>query len=94
MLCLRKASATTLIALADASIPRVVSGVYINGYCRLTCLDNIGPDVIETSIDLLLQEWRRRMMYILNTERILRCQSRRSCHSIAAMSGDNFLVCL
>ncbi len=58
-----------------------------------TGLDDSGRDVSEHSIDLFSRELGRNLMDVVDTHGILGRQRRRGRHGVAAMSGDDLLVC-
>lgn len=62
--CLSKASATTSIVSAEASIPKNSQhhGSHFHA-SRITGLDNIDANVLDASIDLLFDKLGGRMMY-------------------------------
>ena len=57
-----------------------------------TSLDDINADVIETGIDLLFDESRRRVVYFVYPLSILGGQGCGSRHSIAFMHGNDPLI--
>jgi len=63
--------------------------------CRLlTNFDDIAADVFETGFNLLCHECRRSDMDSLDTKGILGRQGSRRGHCVAAMGGQNLLICL
>ena len=64
------------------------------GGSKLTRLDNIHPNVLNNSIDLFPQKLGRDMVNIVNPLRVLGRERRCGRHGIAAMGGDDLLVCL
>jgi hypothetical protein len=60
----------------------------------LTRLDNIHPNILHHSINLLPQERCRDMVYIVHTPGVLRRERRRGRHGVAPVGGNDFLVCL
>lgn len=60
----------------------------------LTGLDDIGPDVVQTGVDLLSHERRRHFMNAMDALCVLCRQRRRRRHGIAAVRCDDLLVCL
>jgi hypothetical protein len=93
--CLRKASATTSIDAADASMPDANQSYATPTLESMnTGFNNINADVLTNGIDLLPQELWWCVMYVLHTKSILSRQSSCSSHCIAAMRRDNLLICL
>lgn len=57
-----------------------------------TSLDNVDSNIIHTSLDLLLDEFARNLMNRSHAQCVLCRQCSLRGHSIAAMSGDDFLI--
>lgn len=57
-----------------------------------TSLHNINPNILHNSLNLLLHKRRRSLMNPIDTRRVLRSQSRRRSHGIAAMRRNDFLI--
>lgn len=57
-----------------------------------TQLHRISPNIIQRSLNLLLNKLRRNNMNITNSKRILRRQTRRSCESITLMNSEDSLI--
>ena len=91
--CLSKASATTSIVSAEASIPNNVSDHRLYPLMNLlTSLDNIDTNVLDASIDLLFNKFWGRMMYSFHSQSVLSSESRSCSHSIALMNRNNSLI--
>ena len=58
-----------------------------------TSFDNVHANVAYTSVDQLSYKGWRDWMNANHTHRILSCESGGSRHCIAAMGGDDLLVC-
>lgn len=59
-----------------------------------TGLDDVNSDVVEAGVYLLRQKRRRHRVDVVDAQGVLCRQRRRRRHGIAAMGGDDLLVCL
>jgi hypothetical protein len=83
------------IALADANIP--VNGSDDDSHSfsdHPTRLHYVGPDVVETGIDLLADKRRWHFVDAMDTLSVLCRECRRGRHGITAMCGNDLLICL
>lgn len=93
MLCLVTIRSTISIVSAAANIPKVpASAPLSNPGPKLTRLDDVGADILNTRLDLLGHKVSRHDVDALNAEGVLRRESRGGRHSVAAMRGDDLLV--
>lgn len=60
---------------------------------EFTSLDNIYPDVRHNSINLLPKKLGGDMVYAVHAEGVLGCEGCGGRHGVAAVGGDDFLVC-
>ena len=58
-----------------------------------TCLDDISANILDASINLLPDKCGRHDMNVSHAEGVLRGESRGGREGVAAMCGDDFLVC-
>lgn len=60
----------------------------------LTRLDHVHTNILDDSINLLLQKLGRHVVNIVHGLRVLRREGCRGSHGVAAVGGDDLLVCL
>ena len=60
---------------------------------KFTCFDDIGTDVFETGLDLLSNDFRRYDVDAGDAFGVLDGQRRGGGHCVAAMRGEDLLVC-
>jgi len=58
-----------------------------------TSLDDVDTHILANNVDLLFQKGRRSVMDIMDAQGVLRSQCSSSCHGIASMGSNDFLVC-
>ncbi len=63
------------------------------GLGRLTRLDNINPDILNDGVNLLSEKLGRHEVNVVDPLCVLRRESRRGRHGIAAVGGNHLLVC-
>lgn len=61
---------------------------------RFTSLDNINTNILNTGLNLLSNKLGRNDVDGLDALSVLRREGRGGRHGVAAMSGDDFLICL
>lgn len=86
--------ATISIVSVEASMPTEVLVIVQHSEFadQLTSLDNIDTDIFNTGIDLLRDKIGGNDMNALDALSVLRSQRCSGCHSVAAMSSNDFLI--
>jgi hypothetical protein len=95
-LCWRSIVVTTLTVSAEASMPLLISildFLFRAILVDLTYFHSITSDIAQAQVDLLGHKGRRCNVDVLDAHGVLSCQGGRGGHAIAAMRGEDFLVC-